>query len=274
MGPDERLPHRGAVMPRPSSRGWADGTLTLLALAALLAWDASGWDLTVVRWAGSGAGFVWRDSWWASRLLHDGGRWAAWLLLAALMVAALRAPPAAATRPGDGPSRAERWRWIAVMLAAVLAVPALKRVSSTSCPWDLAEFGGVAAYVSHWHPGVLDGGPGHCFPSGHAVAAFAFFGLYFMWREYDPRRAHAWLAVVGVVGLAFGVVQGLRGAHYPSHTLWSAWLCWAINAVAARAPLGVGPSDVGLDVRRRVPHVQRQAQGGHVIGIATQDDLR
>jgi len=222
---------------QPAAAG-ADLTAALLALAALLAWDASGWDLTVVRWVGDASGFVWRDSWWASQLLHDGGRWAAWALLLALVLATLRAPAEPATG-GTGPTeptRAERWRWIAVMLACVVVVPALKRISTTSCPWDLAEFGGVAAYVSHWRFCLSDGGPGHCFPSGHASAAFAFFGLHFMWREHDPRRARAWLALVAAAGLVFGGAQLLRGAHYPSHTLWTAWLCWAIHLAAARLP--------------------------------------
>ena len=242
MGPGQRLPHGRAVTMRQAvpARARADLALTLLALAALLAWDASGWDLAVARQVGTAAGFAWRDAWWASRVMHDGGRWAAWALLLALAWAALRTPQAEPA-PADGPGSAERWRWIAVMLACVLAVPALKRVSGTSCPWDLAEFGGgAAAYVSHWRFGLVDGGPGHCFPSGHAVAAFAFFGLYFMWRDHDLRRARAWLAVVGVAGLAFGGAQLMRGAHYPSHTLWSAWLCWAINAAAAHGPRSRG----------------------------------
>ena len=28
-------------------------------------------------------------------------------------------------------------------------------------------------------------------------------------------------------GLLLGWAQQLRGAHYLSHTLWSAWICWA-----------------------------------------------
>jgi membrane-associated PAP2 superfamily phosphatase len=120
------------------------------------------------------------------------------------------------------------------MLLAVVAVPAIKRFSLTSCPWDLAQFGGVAQYVSHWRFGVADGGGGHCFPSGHAVAAFGFFGLYFLWRGHDARKARLWLAAVLVVGLLFGTAQLARGAHYPSHTLWSAWLCWVICVAAAQ----------------------------------------
>jgi membrane-associated PAP2 superfamily phosphatase len=27
----------------------------------------------------------------------------------------------------------------------------------------------------------------------------------------------------------FGVVQQMRGAHYMSHTLWTAWICWTVT---------------------------------------------
>ena len=210
-----------------TARGRRDALITGLSLLALLAWDAGGLDLPIARLFGDSHGFAWRDSWWASAVLHEGGRRLAWVVLAGVMVATLRAP-----RPEE-PTRMERWRWIGVMLLCVIAVPALKQWSLSSCPWELAEFGGGARYVSHWRLGLGDGGPGHCFPSGHAVSAFAFFGLYFMWREHAPRRARAWLAAVGLAGLLFGSAQLVRGAHYPSHTLWTAWLCWTLCAGAA-----------------------------------------
>ena len=213
------------------SRAQRDVLITLSALVLLLAWDASGWDLAAAHLFGDLHGFAWRDSWWASALLHDGGRLLAWALLALLMLATLRTPAA-----GE-PSRLKRWRWIGVVLLCVVAVPALKRLSLSSCPWELAEFGGAARYVSHWRSGLGDGGPGHCFPSGHAVSAFAFFGLYFLWRDHAPQRAKAWLAGVGLAGLLFGTAQLARGAHYPSHTLWSAWLCWTIGVLASHARL-------------------------------------
>ncbi len=219
--------------PRAAGRWRVDLLVTGVALAALLAWDFSGADLATARWFGNAQGFAWRNTWWASTLLHDGGRLAAWLLLGALVASALRTAGAAqaganpAARSAAKPSRSARWRWLGVMLLCVLLVPAVKRFSATSCPWDLAEFGGVARYVSHWQFGVVDGGGGHCFPSGHAVAAFGFFGLYFLWRRHSARRARVWLALVLAAGLLFGSAQLARGAHYPSHTLWSAWLCWA-----------------------------------------------
>jgi membrane-associated PAP2 superfamily phosphatase len=220
-----------------------DGWVTLLAGLALLAWDASGADLWAARAFGNAQGFAARDSWWAATLLHDGGRLLAWLLLAA-QVALLLWPtwshpkPSASAAAGLAaapaqPTRAARARWLGVVLVCVLVVPALKRLSSTSCPWDLALFGGVAQHLSHWRWGVADGGAGHCFPSGHAVAAFAFLGLYFLWRDVNPARARRWLWGVLALGALFGTAQLARGAHFPSHTLWSAWLCWALCAAAA-----------------------------------------
>ncbi|MDP2007279.1 MAG: phosphatase PAP2 family protein [Rubrivivax sp.] len=204
---------------------------TTAALLALLAWDASGADLAAARLFGNLQGFAARDSAWASTLLHDGGRLGAWLLLALLAGAAWRAGPGGVALPGS----AHRWRWLGVTLLGALAVPALKRLSATSCPWDLAEFGGVAQHVSHWAWGLADGGAGHCFPSGHAVAAFAFFTLHFQWREFNRRRARVWLVAVAATGALFGAAQLARGAHFPSHTLWSAWLCWVLCVAAAAA---------------------------------------
>jgi membrane-associated PAP2 superfamily phosphatase len=212
---------------RPTRR---DAAITLAALAALLLWELSGWDLALSRWYGSASGFAWRDAWLTSTMLHQGGRALAWAMLALLVTDAVR--PLI-----QGPTRSARWHGIGLTLACLLIVPAIKRATHSSCPWDLAEFGGVAAYVPHWVLDVADGGPGHCFPSGHAVAAFGFFSGYFVLRDTRPQLARAWLAAVCIVGIVFGWAQLTRGAHYLSHTLWSAWLCWLISMLAARAPL-------------------------------------
>ncbi|HBH37070.1 MAG TPA: PAP2 family protein [Curvibacter sp.] len=201
---------------------------TLITLLPVLAWDASGLDLPVARLLANARGFPWRDNWLTYDLLHEGGR-----LLAALGVLALLLYALLPRRPQAGAVHAPRWRAFGAVLLNLGAVPALKRNSLTSCPWDLAEFGGSARYVPHWDWGVLDLGPGHCFPSGHAVAGFAFIALYFVWRSHRPawaRRA-LWLALA--VGLTLGLSQVLRGAHYVSHVAWSAWLCWTLSAAAS-----------------------------------------
>ncbi|MEP7283333.1 MAG: phosphatase PAP2 family protein, partial [Rubrivivax sp.] len=220
--------------PETPTRPRHDLALTLGLLAALLLWDVSGLDLVVSHGFGGAQGFPWRQAWWARDLLHDGGRVMAALVLVAGLAHVWWPRPAGPSTP----TRAERLRWTVVVLASLILVPALKRFSDTSCPWDLAEFGGVAATVSHWRFGVTDGGSGHCFPSGHAVAAFEFFGLYFLWRDRRPGLARAWLIGIGIAGLLFGVAQLVRGAHFVSHTLWSAWLCWAVAAAVAGWPRG------------------------------------
>ncbi len=196
-----------------------------LGLVALLLWEWSGLDLVLTRAHGSRSGFPWRDAWLTRTLLHDGGRVLAWSVMALWLLTWWL------DRSVD---RTRRLRWIGVSLFCLLLVPALKHFAASSCPWELQEFGGrVASYVPHWRLGVHDGGPGHCFPSGHAVAAFAFFAIYFDQREYRPRVARWCLAGVCVVGAWFGWAQVARGAHFVSHALWSAWLCWVVCAIAA-----------------------------------------
>ncbi len=200
---------------------------TLIGLVAgllvLAAWEAGGLDLALSAWAGGAAGFPLRQHLLTRTVLHDGGRWLALAVLAALVADAIR--PIVA-----GPTPNERRLGVLIVVVALLAVPALKRFSATSCPWDLAAFGGTWPYVPHWRLGSTDGGPGHCFPSGHAVSAFAFLGAAFAWQRSRPGLARAWMLGVVAFGLLFGAAQLLRGAHYLSHTLWSAWLCWAVAA--------------------------------------------
>jgi len=145
-------------------------TAWLLGLLALtLLWDASGLDLAVMQAIGSPQGFALRDNWLLSAVLHDGLRHAmtgAWLLL---IVWALW--------PGLRLPRRERWLVVALASLSLLAVNLIKNASLTSCPWDLRTFGGTAGHVSHWARGLADGGPGRCFPGGHASSGFAFVGL-------------------------------------------------------------------------------------------------
>lgn len=204
-----------------------------LGLALLLAWDASGLDLPAARLFGDAGGFAWRDHWLLRGGLHDGARTLGWLIVV-LLVVNLRWPlwPALTTR--------ERVGWLVVTLAGAAIVPLVKQASLTSCPWDLAEFGGRALYVSHWRFGVADGGGGHCFPSGHASTAFALLSGWFVLRRPHPVLARRWLWGVVLAGALLGAAQLARGAHYPSHTLWSGWLCFVLGALAAPWLEGTG----------------------------------
>lgn len=212
--------------PTPRSRSllssstlrWTAGSLLFL-----LAWDASGLDLVLAHWFGTAQGFALRDHWLFTTVLHEGARRLSWLLVVGLSLAVWW--PVGVLRQLD---RWQRLQLVVSILLGLALVVAIKRISSTSCPWDLAEFGGLARYVSHWRFGLVDGGGAHCFPAGHASAGFAFVGGYFVLRDRAPRAARIWLATALTAGLVLGVSQQMRGAHFMSHTLWTAWLCWTV----------------------------------------------
>lgn len=215
-------------MPRDDRRVAA---LALIALLPLLLWELAALDLPAARLFGTARGFAWRDDWWLSAVLHDGVRYLAWVLALGLLLNVFWPLTHRLTR-------GERLWWFLATLACAAVVPLIKQQSLTSCPWDLGEFGGAAQHLSHWlqfRPwGQPDGGGGRCFPSGHATSAFCFFSGAFALRRAHPVAARRWVWGVLVLGLLLGLVQLARGAHFPSHTLWSAWICFGLNASMAR----------------------------------------
>jgi membrane-associated PAP2 superfamily phosphatase len=195
---------------------------TAAALTGLLLWDALSLDLTLARVMGGDEFFPLRDSFLLTRVLHDGARRLAWAAATLLSVAVWW--PVGPLRRLDVQTRAQ----VAVTgLLAPLAVSALKWFSVTSCPWDLSIFGGVARYFSHWSA-IADGGSGHCFPAGHASAGFGFIGGYFAFRQVAPNISRAWLHGSLAAGTVLGIAQQVRGAHFMSHTLWTAFICWCV----------------------------------------------
>lgn len=199
-------------------------------LIGLLMWDFSRLDLTVMHGFANEQGFALRDNWWLAKILHTGGRQLALVVFLALM--AMIWWPVGLFRT------LSRWQRVEVVVGIALClvtVSTLKHFSLTSCPWDLQDFGGKAWYVSHWHWGTGDGGAGHCFPAGHASSALAFIGLCLPWLfSGNPsmrRKGRLILFLVLFLGLMFGLTQTLRGAHYPSHTFWTAWMCWSVAFV-------------------------------------------
>lgn len=200
----------------------------LLATAAMallfLGWEAADGDPWLATWAGGAGGFGLRDNWLLSQVMHSGARWLAWALALALCLAVwwpvgvLRRLPLS-----------RRLQLAGGVLLSVAVVALLKSINPAACPWDLAAFGGAARPVSHWLWWAAPaGGGGHCFPAGHASAGFAFVGGYFVFRDVSPRLARRWLLGALAAGLALGLGQQWRGAHFMSHTLWSGWLCWCL----------------------------------------------
>jgi membrane-associated PAP2 superfamily phosphatase len=196
---------------------------TGLAIAglALLLLARSGLDLrlSALAYAPEQRAFPLRDAWLFAVLGHSALKYAAVALWCALLVAAAWMPRR---------RRIALHAW-AGMTLTVLVVAGLKELSAHSCPWDLVQFGGRA----QWYPllGAVpaEPGPGRCLPAAHASSGFALFALYFALRDDYPRLARAALVLAWVLGSIAGAVQVVRGAHFASHALWTAWLAWALN---------------------------------------------
>ena len=193
---------------------------TALGLLGLMIWDYMGLDLALAQLVATPTGFPWRDHGFLTRVMHDGARTLAGLLVGVLVIVVVFP-----LGPFRALTRVQRL-WLLATVVGGLVLPALlKRLSATSCPWDVREFGGASTWVSHWQWGRVDGGPGHCFPAGHASAGFAWIAGFFAWPA-GSTWARRWLWGALVAGLALGLAQQLRGAHFMSHTLWTAWICW------------------------------------------------
>jgi membrane-associated PAP2 superfamily phosphatase len=128
-----------------------------------------------------------------------------------------------------GSLRRRQLRVVALAAALIPALVALlKQASSSHCPWDLQRYGGVEPYLRLLDPVPAGVAAGHCMPGGHASSALwlAAFAVFFL--PARPRLAWAAGALLMGAGIATGWLQQLRGAHFLTHTLWSAWLACAV----------------------------------------------
>ena len=238
------VPHGGAPTPPGGQGGWGSWAPLWLPGLAVLALDWAGLDRPLAHAVGGLQGFPWQHHWLLTTVLHSGARGLGWALLLALTLGLFKP-----WGPLKGLATHER-RWlVASIWLAVLVVVGIKGVSTTACPWDLAEFGGNLPYVSHWSwaaGDALQARAGHCFPAGHASTAFAFLAVPVWLKARQPARARRWLVGVLCVGMVLGLAQQARGAHFLSHTLWSAWLCWATVWLLHRRLSRSGLREVGL----------------------------
>jgi len=121
--------------------------------------------------------------------------------------------------------------WIAVLTIAT--APALiglgKATTNTFTPAQIRRYGGIEPYVKvvqHYPENDHPPERGHGFPAGHASGGFALFALAGL---ASTRRGRAIGISLGIAfGTAMGAYQMFKGAHYLSHTLVTALLCWIV----------------------------------------------
>ncbi|MBU0783746.1 MAG: phosphatase PAP2 family protein [Gammaproteobacteria bacterium] len=202
---------------------------TLLGVFIVFLNRYTGWDQAIsnVFFDPQAASFPLKQNQWLSLLLHDGLRWlAAGIWLVFVLLLCLKSV------------RQVYWKEILfillVSLLAALVVSVLKALSSHSCPWDLNLYGGAADYFRLFQNthAVANPGPGKCFPSGHASTAFMWIVLLYSPMPWLKRhQTTVAIVVLFMGGLASGV-QIAKGAHFTSHVLATAWLCWGVSLLA------------------------------------------
>jgi membrane-associated PAP2 superfamily phosphatase len=175
-------------------------------------------DAASARWIGA-------NTWWASTLLHDGGRWLMRLVALGALVCWV-----ASYRPGASPRlrAAAAYPTLSIVLSTSL-VGALKSVTNVDCPWDLERYGGqILADVP-----VLPA-----------------------WAE-SSRKRWIGLAIGITVEATLSISQQARGAHFLSHDLTSAALCWL---VAVALSIAIDPKRVASPGSRKLPRDANEIQ--------------
>jgi membrane-associated PAP2 superfamily phosphatase len=193
------------------------------------------------RWLG-------RDAWWANALLHTGGKW---------LVVAVASGALVAFGMSFRFRRLAEWRGAALYLTLSIGlgtglVAAAKEVTDRHCPRAMDAFGGSVPYTRLFQGTPAGYPPGRCFPAGHASGAFSLVGLYFIARARRSPRAVWWLAPAILLGAAFALAQQARGAHFLSHNLWAAAVCWyaALALSAAFGPRLAGADETGTEPQK------------------------
>ena len=179
-----------------------------------------------------GHGWALRHAFVTDTVIHLAGRDLSLVAWLAVVAAWLLARRNAGLQPWRGPLA-----YLAVSTLLATAVVAwIKSWSNMDCPWDLLRYGGERPYVGLLGLRPVGLSRGACFPAGHASAGYAWLGLYFFFRATRPRLRWFGLLAGGTVGLVFGVSQQLRGAHFLSHDVWTAALCWMVALALSLLP--------------------------------------
>lgn len=124
--------------------------------------------------------------------------------------------------------KANRWKycymfWVSMLCTCVIGL--IKANAAHACPWAMTT---ATTTGFTWD---FSATAGHCFPGGHASTGFALVTGYFVYRLDEQKRAWFYLFAGILLGFAMGWAQMMRGAHFLSHNLWTAWICFAINLV-------------------------------------------
>ncbi|PWB13194.1 hypothetical protein DCO44_15310 [Acinetobacter sp. AM] len=177
-------------------------------------------DLMLIQpWTGLHGQFPWRYDWFLEKLNHKYVK--NLLILCDVSFLALWLASFKIKR-----LHVQRWQyaylfWILILSTSVVGI--LKSQSGHACPWNMTQ---ATTTGFLWNFNLSHG---HCFPGGHAATGFALMTGFFAFRRTAPKRAYFYLVAGLILGFAMGWAQMMRGAHFLSHNLWTAWVIWFCN---------------------------------------------
>lgn len=212
--------------------GKALAGLAVSALLVLWVGEHTDLDLLLADWFYDARlhTFPWRYNWFADILIH---RWLKQAIVAAgLVLMGLTLVDAVKPFPFISALRRVQLRvvaWCALLIPWVIST--IKRFSVLPCPWDVQRYGGDTPYLRLLDavpPGLQ---PGHCFPAGFASAGLWLAACAAFWMPGQPDKARRVFLIGLSIGILLGWVQQARGAHFLTHTLWSAWIASGIFLV-------------------------------------------
>ena len=118
---------------------------------------------------------------------------------------------------------------VLAMGLSTAAVSFVKSISPKQCPHDLTMYGGYAPYIALFEKTPEGVKPGKCWPGGHSSTGFCLMAFYFAGLHLRRRRLAYW-GLFGGFGLGFilGFGRVIQGAHFLSHQLWAALICWLV----------------------------------------------
>ena len=168
--------------------------------------------------------FALKHSWFLESVMHSGLKYGLVLIAISTLLASFVVHI-------YGPLKAYQARllWVfIIMLVSTTAIAILKSYSMHGCPNDLTQYGGDLPYLQLFDALPIGVEMGRCFPGGHASGGFTLMAFYFAFSDVQPKFAKSMLLILITLGFVMGWTQMMRGEHFLSHNLWSAWLVWAI----------------------------------------------
>jgi membrane-associated PAP2 superfamily phosphatase len=205
--------------------------LLLLSLLFVLV-TGSDFDQMLASWFYQLQGGQWllQNYWLTETVLHQGVRqvnqWVMALLLCYWLTLVVTG------------RRASSHRALGVLLLSLIlcfsSVALFKKYIPMDCPWDLQQFGGDKNFVGlfSFRPETM--APNQCFPAGHASIGYGWMALYYFCLLICPAKARLALFSSICLGLVLGFAQQLRGAHFISHDIATAAVCWLIVSFTFR----------------------------------------